>query len=221
VSSERDLLPYGPKPKLRGVFHQWAAAGFAIAAPVLLAGVRDPIAWRGTATFLYGLVALFTISALYHRVEWSPRALGRMRRLDHAGIFGLIACVYTPFCLMALPPADGRFLLAVAWIAAAVGVGRVLLWPYAPKPVAVATYCLHPLLAAPYLERIYAGTGPTGTAAMVLGNTVVALGALAYAYERPDPVPGVFGPHEIFHVTVVACAVAYSVAVVGLARTFG
>ena len=212
---------YGPRPRLRGVFHVWAAIGFALALPITLAGIRDQTAFLGTAIFQGGLVALFTISAAYHRVEWTPKALGRMRRLDHAFIYVLIACVFTPFCLTALPRPEGGVLLAAAWGGAGLGVGRVLLWPYAPKPIAVTTYAMLPLLSAPYLERIYAAAGPLGTACMVLGNAVVALGAVVYAYGRPNPVPDVFGAHEIFHLTVVACAMLYTVAVVGLARGFG
>lgn len=216
----REPPPYGPRPRLRGLFHLWAAIGFALALPAVLGGIRHPTAFLGTALFEVGLVVLFTISALYHRIDWSPRALGRMRRLDHAFIFVLIACVFTPFCLMALPSRDGAFLLALAWGGAGLGVGRVLLWPYAPKPIAVTTYALLPLLSAPYLERIYAAAGPLGTACMVLGNAVVGLGALVYAYGRPNPWPDVFGAHEIFHVAVVACAVLYTIAVVHLARAF-
>lgn len=216
----REPPPYGPRPRLRGVFHLWAALGFAIAMPAVLGGIRHPTAIVGTAIFQVGLVILFAISALYHRVDWSPRGLARMRRLDHAFIYVLIACVFAPFCLLALPPADGGLLLALAWGGAGLGVGRVLFWPYAPKPVAVTTYALLPLLAAPYMDRIFAATGPLGTACMVTGNVVVGLGAVVYAYGRPNPIPDVFGAHEIFHVAVVACAILYTVAVVSLARAF-
>lgn len=211
---------YGPRPRMRGWLHAWAAVGFALALPYTLGGGLKPTAFLGTAIFQVGLVVLFTISALYHRVDWSPRALVRMRKLDHAFIYVLIAGVFTPFCLMALPAPEGGWLLAVAWGGAGVGVGRVLLWPYAPKPVAVTTYALLPLLAAPYLERIYAAVGPVGTACMVLGQAAVAVGAVVYAYGRPNPLPEVFGAHEIFHLAVTACAVLYTVAVVGLARAY-
>ena len=217
----REPPPYGPRPRLRGVLHVWAAFGFLLAMPLVLSGIRHPTALLGTAIFQVGLVVLFSISALYHRVDWTPRALGRMRRVDHGFIFVLIACVFTPFCLMALPATDGGFLLAIAWGGAGLGVGRVLLWPYAPKPIAVTTYALLPLLAAPYLERIYAAAGPLGTGCMVLGNAVVGLGAVVYAYGRPNPVPDVFGAHEIFHLSVVVCAILYTIAVVSLARAFG
>ncbi len=217
----REPPAYGPRPRLRGVFHQWAAVGFVLAMPLVLGGIRHPTALLATAIFQVGLVVLFTISALYHRVDWSPRALGLMRRVDHAFIFVLIACVFTPFCLLALPVQDGGFLLALAWGGAGLGVGRVLLWPYAPKPLSVTTYALLPLLSAPYLERMYAAAGPLGTACMVVGNAIVGFGAVVYAYGRPNPIPDVFGAHEIFHVSVVACAILYTVAVVGLARAYG
>jgi hemolysin III len=216
-----DEQVYGHRPRLRGMFHVWGAFAFAIAAPFLMQGITDPGAWWGVAAFYAGIVGQFAISGLYHRIEWTPRALGRMRRLDHAFIYVLIWCCFAPLCLTALPRAEGLPLLAVAGVGVLLGVARVLIWPYAPKPIATASYCLLPLLAAPYVTPIFAAAGATGTACLVAGNAIVALGAVVYAYDWPNPWPDTFGAHEIFHLTVVACGVFYSVPVLALARAAG
>ena len=98
----------GAKPKLRGVLHQWAAV-WALGAGAALAAMA-PTGRTALAAGLYALslVALFTVSATYHRVQWSAEARARMRRADHASIFVLIAGTYTPVALIGLPASAGN-----------------------------------------------------------------------------------------------------------------
>ena len=124
--------PPGPKPLLRGVSHEIAAA-FAVAGGIAL--VQAANGQRGAvAAAVYGvaLTAQFAISALYHRPRWGTRGRLIMRRLDHAAIFMLIAGTYTPFCLL-LPPEAGRPLLLGVWMGASAGMLLSVLWPLAPK----------------------------------------------------------------------------------------
>ena len=52
----------------------------------------------------------------------------------------------------------------------------------------------------------------TGTALVVAGGLLYTAGALVYALKRPDPVPTVFGYHEVFHaLVIVAAALQYAV----------
>src|SRR4051794_22723713 len=85
------------KPRLRGWLHT-AIAPIALAAGIVLV-VLAPTAPAAAAAATFGLtaVALFTTSAIYHRGNWSVRAELRLKRLDHANIFFLIAGTYTPF----------------------------------------------------------------------------------------------------------------------------
>src|SRR5512138_3771904 len=127
------------KPLLRGVSH-------AIAAVVALGGwialvVSAAPGRARTAAAVYGatLVALFTISALYHRPTWAPRQRLVWRRLDHSAIFLLIAGTYTPFCLL-LGGTAGAVELAVVWGGAIAGVVQSVAWPTAPKPLIAVVY---------------------------------------------------------------------------------
>ncbi len=98
-----------PKPRLRGVFHQYAFY-VALVAGVVLVAVSDS-GRELIATWIYAvaLAAMFGVSALYHRVDWkSTRVRTWMRRLDHSTILLLIAGTYTPFALLAFDGARRR-----------------------------------------------------------------------------------------------------------------
>src|SRR5262249_52228189 len=121
------------KPRLRGVFHQWAffvSLGAGMALILLANGSRATIA---AAVFAFSLSALLGVSALYHRVTWRPAARRWMRRLDHTMIFVLIAGTYTPFALLVLHGPIAEVVLVAVWACAAAGLVLNLLWWDAPK----------------------------------------------------------------------------------------
>lgn len=192
------------KPLLRGVSHQ-ASVVVALIATLLLvrsAGSRA----SATASLIFGgcMVLLFAVSALYHRVEWSPVARQRMRRLDHAMIFTMIAGGYTPLFLLVPSSSGGHGALTAIWIGAAIGVVKSLAWPHAPKWL-TALLCvgLGWMVVGQVADRAPA-VGPLCVGLLVVGGLTYSLGAVVYARKRPDPWPSVFGYHEVFHALVVA-----------------
>ena len=197
--------PPPTRPLLRGVSHE-IAAGVALAGLVALV-LLAPGPRARTAALVYGcsLVALFSVSALYHRPAWSPRALLWMRRLDHSAIFLLIAGTFTPMCLL-LGDAFARTMLAVVWAGAGLGILRALLWPRAPRGVATALYLLLGWAAVPLAPAMYRALGPGSMALLAAGGLLYSVGAVIYAARWPDPFPRVFGFHEIFHALVIAAA---------------
>ncbi|MFL5824074.1 MAG: hemolysin III family protein [Solirubrobacteraceae bacterium] len=195
------------KPRLRGVLHQWAfavslAAGASL---VLQAGsARERVA---TAIYALSVVALFGTSALYHRVNWSTLAARRwMRRLDHTMIFVLIAGSYTPFALLVLPGTLGLVILITAWSAALAGAVFRLIWLDAPAWLIAAAYIAVGWMAVVAGPELVGRLGVVATAAMALGGILYSVGAVIYARQRPDPVPAVFGYHELFHLLVILAA---------------
>jgi hemolysin III len=196
------------KPVLRGVSHEVAA--FVSFAAWLTLVAAAPGGRARVAAGVYGatLVALFAVSALYHRPTWAPPARLLMRRLDHSVIFLLIAGTYTPFCLL-LGAAKGTALLAGIWIAAALGVLQSVFWVRAPRPVAAIFYLALGWAAVPVLPPLRAALGGGAIALLAAGGLAYTLGALIYAARRPDPFPTVFGYHEIFHALVVAAAACH------------
>ena len=212
--------PPGPKPLLRGVSHQIAAA-FALVGGIAL--VNAATGQRGAvAAAVYGvaLTAQFAISAAYHRPRWGTRARLFMRRLDHAAIFLLIAGTYTPFCLL-LPPETGRPLLALVWSGALGGMVLSVAWPLAPKwLMAVLTVALGWAIV-PTFPAMRAAIGWSGMALLGAGGIAYTLGAVVYATRFPDPSPRVFGYHEVFHALVIAAAVCHYVAIAGTIGAIG
>src|SRR5919201_4018205 len=121
------------KPRLRGVVHEW---GFYIAIPlgIALGFVAETTQGRIAASvFAATVVSMFGASALYHRVTWSPSLRPWLRRLDHAGVFGLIAGTYTPFGLLVLHGAWRISVLAVVWSGTLAAILLRFLWVGAPK----------------------------------------------------------------------------------------
>jgi hemolysin III len=173
--------------------------------------------------FVYGasLVVLFTVSAIYHRVFWTDRKLrAAVGRVDHSAIFVLIAGTYTPFCLL-LGGARGLWLLATAWTSALLGMVIVVFFPGTPKKVRSALYVLLGWLIVPFLPGLHAALGARPFVLLIAGGACYTVGAVVYATRRPDPLPTVFGFHEIFHLLVVAAAGLQFAAVADAVRLLG
>jgi hemolysin III len=201
------------KPRLRGVSHQWAFfVSVAIGAALVVAA---PSGQPRLAAAIYALsvAALFGTSALYHRITWASQAARRwMRRLDHSMIFFLIAGTYTPFALLVLDGDLATVILIVVWAGALAGVLMKLVWIDAPKALVAVTYVLLGWVAVAAFPTMIERLGVTASTLVAVGGLLYTLGALVYAFQRPDPAPSVFGYHEVFHALVIlAAALQYAV----------
>ena len=204
------------KPRLRGVLPQWAALGALGAGVVLISLAQDARAATAAGVFAVSLVALFAVSAVYHRVNWSAAARARMRRLDHASIFVLIAGTYTPIAVLALPPDAGHSLLLAAWGAALLGILRSVFWIRAPKVVSALLAVAAGWTVIPFWGAARASLSPVELALIAAGGIAYTFGAVAYALRRPNPWPGVLGYHEVFHALTIVGAALHFTAVVRL-----
>jgi hemolysin III len=199
-----------PKPLLRGVFHQGAFFASVIVAPLLIVDADGGRRQFGAAVFAASVAACFGASALYHRVSWSPRVRLRMQRLDHAGIFLLIAGTYTPVALVVLSGAWRSTILAVVWAGAAVAVALAFAWGAAPRWLSAANAIALGWMSVAALPQLVVRLNPAAMALLIVGGLAYTAGAIVYARRRPDPVPHVFGYHELFHaLTVVAITCQY------------
>jgi hemolysin III len=204
------------KPKLRGVSHQFASLVALLAGVALVLQAADARAAFAASVYAASLVTLFSVSALYHVPTWAPAARQRMRRLDHASIFVLIAGTYTPICVLGLPPETGERLLYMVWGAAAAGVLQTIFWVHAPKPLSASLYVLMGWVLLPYASPVWHSLGTAGIGLILLGGFFYTAGAIIYALRRPDPVPAVFGYHEVFHVLVILASICHFVVVASL-----
>ena len=196
-----------PKPRLRGVSHQWAFYFSIIAGLVLVIAAPAGRATLASAIYAVSVAALFGTSALYHRVTWpTPNARRWMRRLDHSMIFLLIAGTYTPFALLVLDGALATVILVVVWAGALGGLVLKLVWIDAPKPLVAVLYVMLGWVAVAAFPDLLDELGVTSTALVAAGGLLYTAGAVVYALGRPNPMPAVFGYHEIFHALVIAAA---------------
>jgi hemolysin III len=201
--------PVPVKPRLRGVSHQYAFFVSLLAGAVLVAAAPSGRARLAVMIYAFAVAALFGASALYHRVTWTPTRRRWMRRLDHSMIFVLIAGTYTPFALLVLDGALATVILAVVWGGALAGIVLKLVWLDAPKWLIAGVYVALGWVAVAAMPEMAAELGVGALSLVIVGGVLYTAGAVIYARQRPDPVPAVFGYHEIFHALVIAAATSH------------
>ena len=198
LDDELEHAPAETKPTWRG----WIHAGtfpVAIALGVILIVLADGAAAKASSSiFVASSLLLFGTSALYHRVNWSPKVKAVFKRIDHSNIFLLIAGSYTPITVLALPHDKAILLLSLVWGGALLGVGFRIFWVGAPRWLYVPLYILLGWAAMMFIVDFFQANAAMMTLIMV-GGIFYTLGAVAYGFKRPNPIPGVFGFHEIFH----------------------
>jgi hemolysin III len=205
------------KPRLRGVFHEYAFFVSIACGVGLILAASDGRARLAAAIYAVAVSGLLGTSALYHRVTWRPEARRWMRRLDHSMIFVLIAGTYTPVALLALKGSLGRVILIVLWVGALGGIVFKLLWIDAGRSrigkwLFAAVYVVLGMVSAAVFGELPAAIGWLGVAGLAAGGLLYVIGAIVYASGRPNPWPKVFGYHEVFHALVLAAAgLQYSV----------
>jgi hemolysin III len=204
------------KPRLRGWLHAYAAIISIVTGTVLVAVVGSVRTAGTTATMaIYAatVTLLFGTSALYHRVTWSPRAHGVMRRLDHSMIFIFIAGTYTPIAVVTLSRAHAVLILSVVWAGALCGVVLQSAWPTAPRWLSVPCYLAVGWVAVFVMPQVLHHAGIAALTLIVAGGLLYSVGALMYALKRPNPWPNVFGFHEAFHTCTLLGAICHYVAI--------
>lgn len=199
------------RPLLRGWSHLGAAIAAAILAPILIASADGASAVAAATIYAVGVVALFAVSALYHRVFFTTRFAALARRLDHSMIFVFIAATYTPIAATVLSRRSATIVLFIVWIGAAIGIAIKMFWLAAPRWITVAPYLALGWCIIPLLGQVLEGLESTGFVLLAAGGLAYTAGAVVYATRRPNPSPKWFGYHEIFHLLVViAVALHYA-----------
>lgn len=214
---EQTLPPV--KPRHRGVSHQIAAFVSPILGVVLITLAHTTSVRWAALVYTVGLTSMYATSAVYHRGNWSTAVRLRLRRLDHSMIMVAIASTYTPIAVAALDFSSARILLAVVWSLAVVGIGVELLWLNAPRWLVAALYIAIGWTALAFLPTLWRELGVISFVLLVLGGVVYSLGAVVYATRRPDPVPSVFGYHEVFHVLVILAGLIFYATIVRVVVT--
>ena len=205
-----------PKPLLRGWLHAAAAiASVGVTVALLWNTWGDPPKSLSMLIFGFSMVALYTVSAVYHIGDWRPRVHRILRSLDHSNIFLLIAGTYTPLCFNVLSGWVRPTLLGAVWSVGIVGIVLAVLRPQLSREAGTALYIGMGWIAVAAIPALLETLPPLPILLLALGGILYTVGGVIYALKRPDPFPRVFGFHEIFHLFVIAGSAAMAAVIWG------
>lgn len=202
------------RPRMRGWLHFISFGIFACLSPFLLAAAPTASAFVALLIYVVSILCLFGVSALFHRVRWSDVGRRRMRRLDHSMIFFAIAGSYTAVAGLALQGDARNVILLTVWAGGIAGVVLRQVWLDAPKWIIAIPYVVVGWCALLVLPQLFHTLGGWGFAWLMAGGLFYTIGAIAYSLKRPNPVPGIFGYHEVFHTGTVLGAACHLIVVV-------
>lgn len=204
------------KPLLRGWLHAFAAGGALIATiGMLIATYHDPARFIALLIFGLSMIVLFAVSSVYHIGSWQGRTRTILRAFDHANIFLLIAGTYTPICVIVLQGPLRTIVLAVIWILALAGVGSSVLTLRIPRWALAGLYLGMGWIALVPTPSLVNALPLTPIALFAAGGIAYTIGAVIYAFRRPNPWPRFIGFHEIFHAFTIIGSLAFLIAIWG------
>jgi hemolysin III len=197
------------KPLLRGHFHQAMFFVSLGACSLLLLKANTTVEFYSLLIYSIGLLTMFGISAIYHRIHWEPAQRLFMRKLDHAGIYVMIAGTFTPVTLLSLSESSGKTLLITIWVIALVGILQSIFFVNLPKIVSSIIYLIAGYMVFPYLPELSERLSLVQMILILGGGLVYSLGALSYGLKWPNINPKIFGYHEVFHLLVSIAAIMH------------
>jgi hemolysin III len=201
---------YGDRPFWRGRLHLIAAIVAVPAGLALVLAARGAAGRVAAGIYAVSLVALFTVSASYHRLAHTETAVKWFRRADHSMIFVLIAGSYTPICLVALPPQWGIPLLVVVWVTALAGITVKMLKVTANGDASGSwMYIVIGWAAVVALPALVTSLTAGQVALLGAGGLLYTVGAIGLWRRWPNPSPVNFGYHEVWHGMTIAAGVCH------------
>lgn len=192
-----------------------AAFGAVLAAVGLFFLVSEAVAarrpWHVLAFSVYGVsvVNMFASSALHHGVNASPRINHFFHQLDYFAISVMIAGTFTPFCLILFRSTLGWSVLGLLWSLAVLAIAIKAIWPGVPKWITLSFYIGMGWTGIVIVVPIYHALSWHGLFPLILGGLFFTIGGIIFGLEKPDPVPGIFGFHELWHCFVLAGAATH------------
>jgi hemolysin III len=217
MSRACDRLTLGPlQNPVRGLLHGPASL-VALGLAIQFTGQSqlDPLLRAALVAFAVTQTALFSTSALYHSLPWTPIWKRRMQRLDHAMIFFAIAGSVTPLALVAFEGPPRILIPLFSWAIACAGAAQKAFLPRIHERASIPVQLVQATLGAPALVAFAAGHPGTPVALAFLGAAAYGIGAIVFLTERPLLWPRVFSFHELFHLLVVAGSAAHLALITG------
>lgn len=159
--------------------------------------------------YSFGVVNLFLLSALHHGINATERVENILRRLDYYAIFVMIAGSVTPFCLIVIRNTYGLNILGMIWLVAIISIVLQVRYPHLPRWFTTAQYIGMGWLGTLIVFKIWNLLPSMALFLLFLGGLLYTIGAVLYTVEKPNPIPGKFGFHEIWHLFVLAASACH------------
>jgi hemolysin III len=197
-----------------GLTHLGAAASAVFGSAVLIVvGGTSPVKIIALSVYGLSLVFLFGSSAAYHLIKAEPKAITRLRKLDHTAIYVLIAGSYTPICAIMLTGFWRWGFLAIVWILAAAGIVVKIFVIKAPRWVTAGVYVLLGWLGVVAAGEVNRALPSGAVIGLAVGGLIYTIGAVIYITKKLDLFPGKFGFHEVWHLFVILAALAHFITI--------
>ena len=195
-----------PDP-ISGLTHFIGALLAIVALVVLLTRTSTALtSWHYVGFSIFGgsMFLLYLASTLYHCVPVKDHPREIFRKIDHIMIFVFISATYTPICLVTLRGGWGWSLFGVVWGLSVAGIFLKLFKMNAPRFLSTLIYLMMGWIIIVGIFPLAHSLQPHGIKWMGFGGLFYTIGAVIYAMKKPNPIPGIFGFHEVFHVFVMA-----------------
>ena len=196
-------------------FSSWShllMAAAAFVGGIFLLGKGRGSAARVSALALYSgsLVFLFSMSGVYHLLEPGGAAREVLQRLDHAGIWILIAGTFTPIHVILFRGAWRWLILLIVWVIAITGlVLEVIFFATFPEWLTLTLFLGLGWIGALTGYKFRTSFHGESLHQLVMGGIYYSLGGVIDFLKWPTLWTGIFGAHEVFHVFVILGAASH------------
>lgn len=165
-------------------------------------------AWHIVSFSIFGasLIVLYAASTIYHSAR-KPQLRSRMRVMDHAAIYVLIAGTYTPFTLVTLNGATGWTIFGVSWGLALSGIILKLFFTGKYQILSTLMYVFMGWMIIFFIKPLINNLSSEGLTWLVAGGVAYTAGAILYAIKS------IKFNHAIFHVFVLIGSFCHFIAI--------
>ncbi|MGE5457645.1 MAG: PAQR family membrane homeostasis protein TrhA [Methanococcaceae archaeon] len=197
-------MKYDLREPFSGLTHLGAAVAASAGLILLLSGSNYSPSYE-IALIIYGfsLILMFSASAAYHLINAEAKVILQLRKVDHSAIFLLIAGTYTPICIRYFEGTWQWAVLITVWSIAFIGIIAKIFFINAPRHLSTGIYLLMGWISLMAIKQILQNIPLVSLIWFFLGGFFFTAGAVIYAIKKPDPVPGIFGFHELWHIFVI------------------
>ncbi len=173
----------------------------------------DP--WGVFLGVLYGLTNLFTFfsSVMCHSQSISEHDWDVWAKLDEIAIFTLIAGTYTPLVYIFLPVNWMIGILSAQWVFATTGIVIKLFEIRTPRWTTATIYLVQGWMVATCAHLVFRGWSALDAAFMITGGIAYSVGTIFYITKKPKLWPGIFGPHDLWHILVLIGATTFYIVI--------